>query len=86
MKDVLAAISPDQNELVISLINNSDTINSFQFDLSKFRVSNEPVKVYRTSSSEDCAALADLKVEGAVLNYEAPVQSVTTFVLKAGPI
>jgi O-glycosyl hydrolase len=85
MKDVLAAISPDRSELVISLINSSDTPINHVFDLSKFQLTNTSVKVYRTSVSEDCAALTDLRVEGSVLNYNAPDQSVTTFVLKAKP-
>ena len=85
-KDVLAAISPDRNELVISLINISGSSQSFDFDLSGFYAIDEPVSVYRTSSSENCRQLTDLNVNGSGLSYNAPNQTITTFVLNARPV
>ena len=85
-KDVLAAISPDQNELVISLINNSGSAQRFDFNLTSFYAIDKPVKVYRTSSSENCRQLANLSVAGSVLSYSAPDQTITTFVLNAQPV
>ena len=81
-KSVLTAISPDQTELVIVVLNTETTDINYEFDLSAFHQPLEG-KRYRTSANENCYnnPRAGVETTGKKINYSAPRESITTFVI-----
>jgi hypothetical protein len=49
-------------------------------------INAKSLKVWRTSSSEDCRRLADVPVSGASFTHELPGESVTSFMGPAGAL
>jgi hypothetical protein len=81
---VLAALDPLKNELVIALLNTSDTDKPIKIDLSKFTQSAFTPVLYRTSPSEDCKKIEASMVKDHQLSYSISKQSLSTFVIKLG--
>ena len=82
---VLAALDPQKKELVIALLNTSDTDKPIKIDLSKFTQSAFTPVLYRTSPSEDCKKIeTSMMVKDHQLSYSILKQSLSTFVIKLG--
>jgi len=80
----IAAMNPDNNELVISIVNTSDSIQFCSLDLHAIRQTANTAWVYRTSATEDCEKLTSIAVNRKEIFYEAPGKTITTFVLHIG--
>ncbi|HKJ44167.1 MAG TPA: glycoside hydrolase, partial [Sunxiuqinia sp.] len=78
---VLTAVSPDGDQLAVVVLNQSQSGESFSIDLSKFPQTGRSAQTYRTSSSENCQRIADSNTSDQHLNYFAPAQSITSFVI-----
>ncbi|PQV48224.1 putative secreted protein (Por secretion system target) [Jejuia pallidilutea] len=89
--NTLAALSPDDGEVVLVVVNPYDTATTYNFDLSNFPVIND-FKTYRTSGGvsglgEDTTEKTIVSItEKGILNgknisYNAPAYSISTFVI-----
>lgn len=83
----IAALSPDENELVLVLVNSSENTREYTLDLSKFSNVNG-YKAYRTSergenTTENTIENINLKgqLTGKSIRYNSPEYSVSTFVI-----
>lgn len=78
---VLAAQSPDKKEIVVAVLNTTDSVKPVNM---KFR-GNQKIKriseVFRTSETENCQKVAPVKAKD-VLSYSAPKFSLTTFLIQ----
>lgn len=77
----VAAISPNNDELVIVKVNREKSNVSLSYDLSKFESVNTSAQIIRTSISEDTRELAPVPIANKTLVYSAPAESITTFVI-----
>ncbi len=78
----LSALSADNKQLVIVIVNEETSAKDVSIDLSKFLKTGKSARLYRTSVSEDCKQLAEeLPVVNKKSIYIAPAQSVTTIQL-----
>ncbi len=79
---VLTALSPKGNELVIVALNEAREEQAFTFDLSGFNKVKSAGEIYRTSRNEDCNTVKDAaSLDGTTLSYVAPAMSLTTIVV-----
>lgn len=76
----VAAISPDQKELVIVHVNRTNTQKSLNFDLSQFCYEGAPVTVVRTNANNNHNTYTKTGTNGA-LNYNAPANTISTLVI-----
>lgn len=77
----LAAISPDNDKLVLVVMNQLTAQTSRDIDLSMFPSVGAPIKAYRTSPTEDTADISDYTLSDGILSFDMPAQSIVTFVL-----
>lgn len=80
-QDALAAVGPDDDRLVLVVMNQLTTEVSRDIDLSMFSSVGAPVKAYRTSPTEDTAPVSEYTLTDGILSFDMPAQSVMTFVL-----
>ena len=80
--NVLAAVNPENTELVLVALNNTANERNFQFDLSLFQKVAETTALYRTSLTEDCTKLSGPSVNQKAINYNAPANTASTIVVK----
>ncbi len=80
-ENVLVALNPQKNELVIALNNSSHRPEKFVLDLSDFPVLSI-AELFRTSNSENCKNIAPSKIKNNQLEYLAPELSISTFIIK----
>src|SRR5688500_9784948 len=83
----LAALVPASGALVLVVVNTGTAAASYAFDLGRFQALPQSAEAWRTSSTEDVAALAALPVSNKSVVVQAPARSVTTLVLRgaSGP-
>lgn len=82
-KNSLAALSPDQKQLVIVIVNEDTTGKDVIIDLTGFSKTSKSAAMYRTSKNEDCMEIAEgLPVMNKKSMYLAPAKSVTTLQLE----
>jgi O-glycosyl hydrolase len=81
-ESVLAAVDPENSEIVIAVNNPENMSQDFSLNLNAFPANLNHISCYRTSKSENCQLLDPILVEDKNLNYEAPAMSITTFVFK----
>jgi len=79
---VLMAVSPDEKEIITVLLNESRNEETFEVNLSSIDFKNCDIQLYRTSREENCEAIADGYSKKKILQYSAPMQSISTFVIK----
>jgi len=80
--NTIAALNPDNNELVIVLINRNTTNSvSHKVHLNLFSSAGPSAATYRTSPAEDCVQLSSVSLANNIFNYTAPARSITTFVI-----
>lgn len=77
--NVLAAINPTKNELVVAVLNTSETGTSYLLKLDSFNP--KQVKSFRTSVTENCSEISAPEVKKSSISYTSPAQSLTTFVI-----
>jgi len=81
---LLAAVSPDDRELVIVVINPSKTTknaHSIEY-FPLFGDAAPAIRAYRTSHSENVDEIADFASDGRRLTFQLPPLSIATFVLR----
>ncbi|MDO5571970.1 MAG: glycoside hydrolase [Bacteroidales bacterium] len=71
----LAAVSPDNKTLVISVLNSSDIDETLNIKFKGYKV----IKLYRTSANEDCKEIPIKRAKNSI-NYDSPKESVATFI------
>ncbi len=83
--NTLAALSPDETELVLVIVNETNANKDHSYDLSAFKEINTPVERFRSREVNphhmERLARTSLPFEGDILEYTAPGYSVTTFVM-----
>ena len=79
--EVLAAINPEKTELVVAVVNKSDQQKHFKLKLNGFNKSGKEVAVFRTGITENCAPISPSVIKNKTISYNAPQQSLTTFVI-----
>ncbi|HKP96811.1 MAG TPA: glycoside hydrolase [Fibrobacteria bacterium] len=80
--NTLAALVPATGSLVVVAVNTGSSASSYAFDLTRFQILPQAAQVYRTSASQDAAALADLPVSNKVVTVDAPSRTITTLILR----
>jgi len=79
----LAALNPEQNELVLIISNSSTNTQNYQVDLSNFS-GFEKVTQFRTRADESLAVKNSedrFTITGSSFSYDAQPKSVTTFII-----
>jgi len=79
--EVLAAINPEKTELVVAIVNKSEEQKPFNLKLNAGGKSGKEVVIYRTDIAENCERIPSSKVKNQAMSYNAPGQSLTTFVI-----
>ncbi len=85
LSNTIAAISPDGKEVVLVVVNENIDTRKFKIDISKIK-KVETIKQIRTCVSKSLLEnneTSELSVKEDFYNYEAPSQSVTTFIIRA---
>ncbi len=81
----LAALSPDETELVIVVVNDTDSNKDHSYDLSAFKEIHTPVERFRTREVNphhmERLTRTTLSLDNNDMEYSAPAYSVTTFVM-----
>lgn len=77
----VAAYNARTNTLIIVTYNWTSSNTSVTYDLSRFKSVGSSATAYRTSSTENLAALGSVPLTGASLVYTVKADSVTTFVI-----
>jgi len=83
--DTVAALAPDPGQLVIVAVNPGSSAQSVAYDLSAFSYTGDQAGVYRTSSTQDHAALANQPISDQSLSVSLPARSVTTYLINTTP-
>lgn len=81
-RHVLAALSPENKELVLAILNTEEIDAPYTIDLNRFPKKVRSLKSWRTGKEEDCKELSVPKTKKNILHYTAPGMSLTTFVVK----
>ncbi len=76
----VAALSPDNKELVIVHVNRTSAQKTLDFDLTQFCYEGDPVTVVRTNANNNHNTYTKLGTNGA-LNYNAPSNTISTLVI-----
>lgn len=79
--DLLAAISPDNSELVIVMLNTGTDEKKVDIDLSLLKSVSDKATLYVTNSNLDCEKMADLSIVDKTLSYEMGGQEIATAIL-----
>lgn len=81
----LAALNPDQSELVLVVSNETGVEASHSYDLTAFKTAGPTILRYRSGkvneSYTEKLTKTNVSLTGKTLEYEAPKYSVTTFVI-----
>jgi len=78
---MLAALSPAGDSLIIVTLNNSALKVNHQIDLSLFNLAGATIAATRTSETENNAPISDYTMQDSSLSIVLPGYSITTFVL-----
>jgi len=79
--EVMAAINPEKTELVVAIVNKSEEQKPFNLKLNAGGKPEKDVVIYRTNIAENCERIPSSKVKNQAISYNAPAQSLTTFVI-----
>ena len=79
---MLAALSPEGESLIIVLLNNSSMEVSHQIDLSLFDQLGNSIEATRTSETENNATISDYSLKDSTLSLTLPGYSITTLVIQ----
>lgn len=78
--NMLAALSPTGDSLVIVALNNTDNAISHFAGLRYFKIRKDGIECTRTSSNESAAKATDFELDGNCLKMVLPARSLTTWV------
>ena len=78
--DLLAAMSPNETEIVLVMLNTSTEEKSFLIDLSLFKNIGE-AQLYVTNSQNNCSKQNDFKIEENQLSYKMGGEEIATIVV-----
>jgi O-glycosyl hydrolase len=84
--EILAAINPEKTELVVAIVNRSDLPKTYSLKLTDVGRLGEKVAVYRTGIDENCDRISSGSVKNQAISYDAPGQSLTTFIVPLSPM
>ena len=79
--DVLAALSPKGNELVLVLLNTGSAEKNMTIDLSLLKNTDSKASLYVTNASLNCHKQSDVEVKDGKLSYMMGAQEIATLVL-----
>lgn len=82
--NTLAALSPEADELVLVICNTdtSGALENYDIDLSLFEIGDDfPYQYLTTVDGDNKTKRTFVSITDNVINYSAPLQSVTTFVI-----
>jgi O-glycosyl hydrolase len=79
--EAFAAINQGKTELVVSLLNYSEEAKHVNLNLNAFDKVGKKIRIYRTSTSENCTAISGVEAKNKGITYSAPAQSLTTFIV-----
>ncbi|HPH63766.1 MAG TPA: glycoside hydrolase [Paludibacteraceae bacterium] len=79
--DLLAAISPDNSELDIVMLNTGTDEKKVDIDLFLLKGVSDKATLYVTNSNLDCEKMADLSIVDKTLSYEMGGQEIATAIL-----
>lgn len=77
----LAAYDPDNDQLVICMLNTAGSDKQVSFDLSQFSSIGSTVQPIRTSNSENWMQLPEIATSGSGFSATMPANSITTYIL-----
>ncbi len=77
--EVLAALNPAKTELVVALLNTADKPKSFHLKIETVAQMKTLVSAFRTSATENCTKIGEVKLKNGSIAYNTPAQSLTTF-------
>jgi O-glycosyl hydrolase len=79
--EVLAALNPDKTELVVALLNTAGQPKSFDLKIETVAQMKTQVSAFRTSATENCTKIGEVKLKNGSIGYTTPAQSLTTFAI-----
>lgn len=79
--DILAAISPSGDEVVVVMLNTGKNPKDMFIDLSLLKKTDDAAKLYVTNSQSDCKRMADVDVVDGILSYRMGGLEIATFVV-----
>ena len=80
--DLLAALSPEQDEVVLVMLNTTTDEKLFFVDLSLFSgLNNANVSLYVTNRDKNCSEETDFLIENGQLSYQMGGEEIATFVV-----
>lgn len=79
--DMLAALSPAGDELVVVMLNTGLTEKNMSVDLSLLKSVAPEAALYVTNPVSDCKRMPDLRVDGTTVSYLMGGQEIATLVL-----
>jgi O-glycosyl hydrolase len=80
-ESVLAAINPEKTELVVALNNTMENEKSFTLNIESIFKSATQAELFRTSKTENCNQLLNIKLVNGQIDYLAPALSLTTLII-----
>ena len=80
-ESALAAINPQNTELVVAFNNSTESQQDFNIKLDNVVKTESRIKVYRTNSNENCIQLQPVSINNNRIKFSAPALSLTTFVI-----
>lgn len=84
--NTVAALDAAGSRLVLVLLNTEKKEETANLDLNGFPQAEPIVEAHRSSATENCGRLADLRAEDARLVVPLPPESVTTLVVRLGGV
>ena len=80
--DLLAALSPEQDEVVLVMLNTTTDEKLFFIDLSLFTgLNNANASLYVTNRQENCSVATDFSIENGQLSYQMGGEEIATIVI-----
>jgi O-glycosyl hydrolase len=83
-ENILSAVSADNKELVLVIVNQDSVEKKFSVELPAKTVINDKISCVRTSEDEECSQLAapQIKVIGSTFNVMSKPKSITTLIVQ----
>ncbi len=83
--DILAAISPDNKQVVVVMLNTGTNTKLVNVDLSLFDNVSESVSFFVTNSDKNCEASSNFSLEGKAFSYVMGGQEIATVIFDVSP-
>lgn len=83
--DLLAALSPTGDEVVLVLLNTASDKKNFTFDFSLFDEVESSASLYITNRQKNCSQESDLTIENKTISYEVAPEEIATLIVSVQP-